>query len=69
MEGGARSEKDPGLYYLVESRDGPPDGQHFMRQLRDNEIFNTDFFGATPVDCQRWANERCRHDNGPTQGE
>jgi hypothetical protein len=62
MGGDARTGEGSRMFYLVESREGPPDGQRLRKQLKDNETFETDFIGATPADCQRWANERCRHD-------
>ena len=57
-------EDGPRMFYLVESRDGPPHGQSFKMKLQDDETltFNTDFIGATPEECQRWADERRRHD-------
>ena len=55
-------EDGPRMFYLVESRDGPPHGQRFKMKLRDDETFETDFIGATPEECQRWADERRRHD-------
>ena len=55
------------MFYLVESREGPPNGQRLRTQLQDNETFDTDFIGATPTDCQRWASERCSHDLFPFQ--
>ena len=50
------------MFYLVESRDGPPSGQRFKDKLEDDETFDTDFISATPEECQRWAVERRRHD-------
>ena len=50
------------MFYIVESRKGPPNGQRLRDQLPDNETFETDFIGATAADCQEWAAERCSLD-------
>ena len=60
--GNARAQGTPGGFYLVESREGPPDGQRLREQLQEDETFETDFIGATPEECQRWADEWSRHD-------
>ncbi|KAF2719309.1 hypothetical protein K431DRAFT_331304 [Polychaeton citri CBS 116435] len=62
------AEESGGHFSLVESRAGPPIGQHFKRQLGENQTFHTDFINATPQECQRWAFERQKHDNSVDQG-
>ena len=59
--------KNARLWYLVESRDGPPEGQPLKKQLPDDEAFEFGFIGASPTECQEWANQRCRHDRAPMQ--
>ena len=59
------TEGGPRFFYLVESREGPPDGQHFRKQLQANGTFDTDFIGATPEDCQKWLANRLRYDRAP----
>lgn len=46
------------IFYLVESRAGPSDGQGFKAELNDDETFETDFIGASEQDCQQWAVEK-----------
>lgn len=53
------------MFYIVESREVSPNVQPFRRQLPSNEIFSTEFTGATIADCQEWAAERCSHDKYP----
>ena len=52
------------MFYLVESRH-PGNREKLRKELQANETVETDFIDATPEDCQRWANERCRHDRAP----
>lgn len=47
-----------GLFYLVESRNGPRDSQPFKMELANNESFETDFIGASEQDCREWALEQ-----------
>ena len=56
------------MFYLVESRTGPRDGQRFRRELNDDETFETDFIGASPHDCQQWALKRQSQDNQVEKG-
>ncbi|KAL9085602.1 MAG: hypothetical protein Q9165_007502 [Trypethelium subeluteriae] len=46
------------LFWLVETHTLPSDSQGFKSELKDNEIFETDFIGASIEDCQKWALEK-----------
>lgn len=57
-------EGGPRFFFLVESYEGPQDGQH-KKQLQTNETFDTDFIEASPEDCQKWLANRLRRDRAP----
>ncbi|KAI0153006.1 hypothetical protein GGR57DRAFT_513250 [Xylariaceae sp. FL1272] len=48
-------------YALVESRQGFQPGQRFRDRLQANEIFETDFIGASIDECGAWALEKEGH--------
>ena len=50
------------MFYLVESYNGPSDGQKFKQVLAENEGFETDFIGASEQDCRKWALKRQSED-------
>lgn len=53
-----KSDAGSRTFYLVESYNGPSDGQEFRQELADNESFQTDFIGASEQDCRKWALEK-----------
>jgi len=46
------------IFYLVELRTCPTSREGFKEQLAENEAFETEFIGASPQDCQKWALEK-----------
>lgn len=57
-----------GLFFIVESSNGPRTGYSFRHTLTDNKPIQSDFIGASVQDCEQWTLEK-RHQDKAVQSD